>query len=186
MKPRNALVRRILAGSLILTAVLASSVRAEPANPCAPKNPCAVKSGEARELDPRLITRPAGTKLATGDHAQLVQEGERLWKDVQLSSNGLSCDSCHSNQGAFMPGFAKPYPHEVEMVRDKAGVKRIHLDEMVQGCLVMPMATKPFPWDSRELAALTAYTAEVQKSFKPGAAAPANPCAPKNPCGGQR
>ncbi|MBF0624491.1 MAG: cytochrome C peroxidase [Magnetococcales bacterium] len=155
-------------------------------NPCAPKNPCAVKRGVARELDPGLITRPAGTRLATGDQVQLVKEGERLWKDTKLSSNGMSCDTCHNDHGAFMPGFAKPYPHEVEMIREKSGVARIHLDEMVQGCLVMPMAANPLPWDSRELAALTAYTAEVQKTFKPNAAAPANPCAPKNPCGAKQ
>ena len=43
------------------------------------------------------------------------------------------------------------------------------------------MQGKPLPWNSRELAALTAYTAELQKSFVAQGAA-ANPCAGKNPC----
>lgn len=176
-----------LGGMVLLTAALVTSAQAaEPANPCAVKNPCAVTSGGSKELDPFLITRPAGTKLVTGDPIQLVKEGKQLWKEVKLSSNGMSCDTCHANHGSFTPGFAQPYPHEVTMVREKSGVAKIHLDEMVQGCLVMPMATRPLPWDSRELAALTAYTAEVQKSFKPEGGAPANPCAPKNPCGGKR
>jgi cytochrome c len=67
------------------------------------------------------------------------------------------------------------------MVGEKAGLKQIQLDEMVQICMLVPMASKPLPWDSTELAALTAYTGEVQKKFKPGAAA-ANPCAAKSPC----
>lgn len=186
MNLRTAMARRLVTGSLILTAVLGASAQAQPVNPCGPKNPCAVQGGETRELDSRRITRPAGTVLATGDHTQLVKEGERLWKDAKLSKNGLSCDGCHANYGNFMPSFAKPYPHEVAMMRDKAGVQQIRLDEMVQGCLIVPMATQPLPWDSRELAALTTYTAEMQKGFKPGDTAPANPCAPKNPCGGQR
>jgi len=28
-------------------------------------------------------------------------------------------------------------------------------------------AAKPLPWDSKQLAALTAYTASLQKTFKP-------------------
>lgn len=65
----------------------------------------------------------------------------------------------------------------VAMARDQAGLKRIRADEMVQFCMVVPMAAKPLPWNSKELAALTAYTLELQKAFKP-----ANPCAMKNPC----
>jgi hypothetical protein len=69
---------------------------------------------------------------------------------------------------------------------------RVALDEMVQFCMVVPMASKPLPWESKELAALTMYAQEVQKGFIKAAAAnpcmlkqPAtNPCAAKakNPC----
>jgi hypothetical protein len=36
---------------------------------------------------------------------------------------------------------------------------------MVQFCLVQPMASVPLPWESRPLAALTAYSQEVQRNF---------------------
>lgn len=143
-------------------------------NPCAkPMNPCAAKPA----LDPKLITRPAGYKPMAGD----AKLGEKLWNDKKLSTNGMSCNTCHANHGAFMASFAKPYPHTVAMAKDQAGVKTVHLDEMIQACMVMPMAAKPLPWNSKELAALTAYALTVQKTFKPGAM---NPCAmkPKNPC----
>ena len=147
---------------------------AKPANPCAkPANPCAGKP----EIDAAAIRRPAGYKPAKGDAAL----GEKLWNDTKLSSNGMSCNTCHQQHAAFEASFAKPYPHTVAMAKDKAGVKSIHLDEMIQACLVMPMATKPLAWDSKELAALTAYTLSQQKTFKPGAKRAANPCA-KNPC----
>ena len=153
-------------------------------NPCAPKakNPCATSD----RIDSKLITRPKGTKLLAGNQAEFVKVGEKLWNDPKLGNSGLSCNTCHQGGGAFQAGFAKPYPHTVAMARDKAGVKTIQLDEMVQACMVMPMAGKPLGWDSRELAALTAYTAEVQKHFKPAKAAAKNPCAAANPCAAKK
>jgi cytochrome c len=151
-------------------------------NPCAAKaaNPCAASG----HVDPALITRPADYRPYQGKQAALVKEGKKLFSDTKLSSNGMSCSTCHANYGAFQESFAQPYPHHVQMVDGRTGKKTIELDEMVQLCMVVPMAAKPLPWDSKELAALTAYTAELQKGFKPGkAAAMGNPCAMKhNPC----
>lgn len=166
---------------------------AEPAlaagNPCAPVNPCAAAK---LEIDAKSITRPQGYKPHAGEHKELAKAGEKLWNDTKLSTNGFSCNTCHQDHGAFQKSFAQPYPHRVAMARDKAGMKTVHLDEMIQACMVMPMVAKPLPWNSRELAALTAYTQDVQKTFKSGAKAlanlcsakPANPCAakPANPC----
>ena len=161
-------------------------------NPCAPKNPCAAKNtcAPAPKVDPKLVTRPAGTQLAGGHQADLVAFGKQLFSDTKLSSNGMSCASCHTGNAAFAQTFAQPYPHFVQMAGDRSGLKKVALDEMVQLCMVVPMAAKPLPWGSRELAALTSYTAEVQKTFKPAAAAATaatakNPCAP-NPCAAKR
>lgn len=137
---------------------------AQKVNPCAAKNPCAATAQIAK-----LITRPAGTKLFAGKQAELIKEGERLWNDTKLSTNGFACQTCHRGHASFSASFAKPYPHAVGMVKEKAGLNQIHLDEMVQICMVVPMAAKPLPWGSRELAALTAYVGELQKKFKPTA-----------------
>lgn len=109
------------------------------------------------------ITRPAGYKPMAGDAAL----GEKLFNDTKLSTNVMSCASCHADHGAFQASFAKPYPHTVAMAKDQLGRKTVHLDEMIQGCMVMPMAAKPLPWNSKELAGLTAYLLTVQKTFKP-------------------
>ena len=155
-----------------------------PSNPCAPKNPCAA----ANKVNPKLVTRPAGSKLFAGERAELIKRGEELWGNARLSTNGLSCQTCHRGNAGFNPTFAQPYPHMVAMPRDRAGLKTIHADEMVQFCMIVPMATKPLPWESKELAALTAYALELQKTFKPSAnpCAPKNPCAPSNPCAPKR
>lgn len=174
----------MLAASLLMTMSWAAA--GNPCNPCAPKaaNPCNPCAGGNR-IDPKLVTRPAGTRLAAGNAADLAKEGEKLWNSKTLSTNGMACATCHQNNGAFSPGFAKPYPHKVAMVQERSGVKKVSLDEMIQFCMMAPMAAKPLPWDSRELAALTAYAGQVQKHFKPAAANPCaakNPCAPANPC----
>jgi mono/diheme cytochrome c family protein len=107
--------------------------------------------------------RPAGYKPKAGDPVA----GEKLFTDKKLSTNGMSCATCHANNASFSEGFAKPYPHKVAMANDDLGIKTIHLDEMIQACMVMPMQAKPLPWNSKELADLTAYVAQVQKTFKP-------------------
>jgi len=109
------------------------------------------------------ITRPAGYKPMAGD----ATLGEKLFNDVKLSTNGMSCATCHANHGAFQASFAKPYPHTVAMAKEQLGRKTVYLDEMIQGCMVMPMAAKPLAWDSKELAGLMVYLQVQQKSFKP-------------------
>ncbi|MBI1868348.1 MAG: hypothetical protein HYS06_08655 [Methylocystis sp.] len=145
-------------------------------------------------MDPKLVLRPKGVKPAEGKRAELIEEGKALFENVKLSTNGMACQSCHTDNANFSASFAKPYPHVVAMVKE-AGVKKVQLDEMVQFCMLRPMQAKPLAWDSRELAALTAYSAELQTAFRrrppkasAGSANPCNPCAPKpaNPCAPRR
>jgi cytochrome c len=90
--------------------------------------------------------------------------------------------------------FSKPYPHYVAMPAQQAGLQKVNAAEMVQFCMAVPMMTDPFPWDSRELAALTAYVEKIQSDVDPtqlaGASIPTNPCSAKpnpcNPCSGGR
>jgi cytochrome c len=210
---RTKLVNALIAsGALTLSLgglAIAAPCRANPCapgsstsmNPCAAKNPCAANNpcsaanpcaaAMSNRIDSNLVTRPKHYRPYKGTQAELVAYGEKLFSDTSLSTNGMSCNTCHQSFGAYNDTFAMPYPHFVQMPSDRAGLQAVHLDEMVQFCMVAPMAAKPLPWDSKELAALTAYTATLQKDFKPrtgnpcAAKAPcaaANPCAAKNPC----
>ncbi len=154
-------------------------------NPCnmKHKNPCAGMASD--QIDATLIKRPAGVPLFAGaSRSQLVSYGEKLFRDSSLSPNKTTCNDCHSTNALFKPGFAKPYPHVVGMAKQRAGVSgSLQADEFVQFCMLAPMASKPLPWESRELAALAAYVVDVkQKDFR--LAMNANPCAMKhkNPC----
>jgi hypothetical protein len=76
-----------------------------PCNPCGanPCNPCGGGAG----VDPARFVQPEGESLRGGSRAELVAEGEKLWKDGSLSTNGASCSTCHvQNYAQMQPTFA--------------------------------------------------------------------------------
>ena len=61
-------------------------------NPCA-SNPCAAKMGDPKLA--KMVTRPEGSKPYRGSKSKLEKMGANLWSDSSLSTNGLSCSTCH-------------------------------------------------------------------------------------------
>ena len=126
--------------------------------------------GEAEaEGNPKHVKRPMFAKhykgALRGDHAALSARGKELYNDASLSTNGLSCNSCHTDMAGYKETFKKPYPHYVAMGKDIYGLKKINAETMVQLCMEQPMESKPLAWDSEKLAALSAYVTDVQKQF---------------------
>lgn len=97
----------------------------------------------------------------------LVERGKALFNDSSLSSNGLSCASCHGadGQSGYQDTFNQPYPHAVAVGTNMFGMETVHADEMVQLCMVAPMEAEPLDWESDELAALAAYVVSAQQTF---------------------
>ena len=88
-----------------------------PCNPCAGKNPCNPCGGAnpcnpcgARKVSASQFVRPGG-KTSPILSTKQIAYGKQLWNDTRLSTNGLSCNSCHANNAALNATFAKPYPH---------------------------------------------------------------------------
>lgn len=118
-------------------------------------------------VDPASVTRPAGSVEYSGDRQALVERGRELWNDPSLGNSGLACQSCHVGGAQFRDTFNQPYPHPVAMASSRANLATVDTDEMVQLCMVIPMETAPLPWDSQELAALSAYIEDVvQPAFR--------------------
>ncbi len=124
-----------------------------------------VRAQDMQEIKPSDLTRPSGSTPFRDERASLVALGRKLFDDTGLSTNGMSCNSCHADFGAYGETFKKPYPHFVQMVNEATGLDQVTAEQMVQFCMMRPMANKPLAWDSQELAALTAYVEEVQKEF---------------------
>lgn len=115
------------------------------------------------------VTRPEGSTPFQGDRAELVAKGELLWNDKSLGKKGKkACSSCHKgNTKSFKKTFLDEYPHKVKMPSKKAKLDEVGAEQMVQFCFLAAMGMKEvLPWDSEELAALTAYTVDVvQKDY---------------------
>jgi len=177
-------------------------------NPCAaamPSNPCA--AGGMDGALPIAAIRQDGRVLSAHGNSmeRLVEMGTELWSDPSLSGTGAtSCSTCHTGDGTAMMNatFDEPYPHEVAMAKEKAGLAEVNAAEMVQLCMAIPMNAKPLDYGSVELAALTAFVTELHATSRgssalngadamnPCAANPCaagmNPCAAaQNPCGGR-
>lgn len=127
--------------------------------------------GEA-EGDVSDVQRPEGYSPAyseEGDNeAELLARGEELYYDTSLSSNGLSCASCHGSDGddrGYAATFEQTFPHQVAMAENQFGMAQVHADEMVQICMVAPMAAEPLEWGGDKLTSLAAYMVEVQRRF---------------------
>jgi hypothetical protein len=63
-------------------------------------------------------------------------------------------------------GYRPNYPSTPAAIAAQTyGVKQLHLDEAIQVCMVGPMAAKPLPWKSAELANLVAFMEVEHKKF---------------------
>ena len=152
-------------------------------NPCAAKeagggNPCGIKRLSANpcggaSVDPKLVVQ-GSRKLAGNADLKL---GKKLWDDRTLGKSGLACSSCHVDSYMLMnPTFKQPYPHRVEMPYEQAGLGEVNAAEMVQFCMVVPMASEPLAWSSAELASLAAFVESLQDGYRPTGGGAMNPC----------
>jgi cytochrome c len=114
----------------------------------------------------QAVRRPEGYQPYEGNASELAEKGRALFSDTSLSSNGLSCATCHTSGAGYNDTFENEYPHYVAMGKDDFGMDEVSLDEMVQICMVAPMAAEPLAWDSEELAALTEYMRIEQDKFQ--------------------
>jgi len=116
------------------------------------------------------VTRPEGSEPFQGDRAELVTKGAVLWDDKSLSNNGKkACSSCHKGATKmFKDSFKADYPHAVKMPKKKSKLAEVDAEQMVQFCMLAAMKNDDvLPWDSEELAALTAFSVDVvQKNYR--------------------
>ncbi|MFT7518859.1 MAG: cytochrome c peroxidase [Kiritimatiellia bacterium] len=97
-------------------------------NPCdeAMANPCGsgmanpFGGGGMAMVDVAKFTQPKGVNLAAGSAKKLTKQGAKLWSHTSLSTNRLSCASCHSDTRdgpfAMMSSiFANPHAHTFAM-----------------------------------------------------------------------
>ncbi len=131
-------------------------VKGNPCNPCSmqkgmkqnPCNPCGMKGNPCNPCNASGVKRIRHEQVK--DLKALIKRGEKLWNNSALSSNGLNCMSCHS--GNRILRFDKAFPHYVKMPDDI-----VTFDQMVNFCLINPMASSEINPDSADMTAFAAY-----------------------------
>lgn len=78
-----------------------------------------------------------------------VEQGDGLWHNGKLGTNGLACGNCHPDGSATNPHTWPKYQTNL----GKVGTLR----EMINWCIAVPMLGKPIALDSAEMIAMEAY-----------------------------
>lgn len=88
-----------------------------------------------------------------------VLDGERLWQEP-VGPEMKSCASCHGDAAVSMRGVAARHP-----AFDEASGKAIDLAGRINVCRRTRQSAEPFPRESEELLALTAYVANQSRGM---------------------
>ncbi len=173
MKNLSLLSAMAMSSALAMAPALAAGCAPKCRARCGPSSArCSAKCGAkcgtkcGAKADPKLVKRPAGFRPNFPSGPEAVAAGGKVFRDTALSTNGMSCASCHEGGKSFPPSFAQPFPHKMGMAASTYGIRQLHLDEAIQVCMVGPMAAKPLDWKSPELGNLVAFLTEEQKKFR--------------------
>ncbi len=137
-------------------------MKSNPCNPCGmkhnPCNPCGMKSNPCNPCGANA-NPCSSSSIKRIRHAQvqdmkaLIARGKKLWNDSSLSSNGLNCMSCHmENRLLHFDKNKGVFPHYVKMPNDI-----VSFDQMVNFCLINPMASKQINPNGVDMTAFGAY-----------------------------
>ncbi|MGD8560791.1 MAG: hypothetical protein PVF34_07835 [Gammaproteobacteria bacterium] len=98
--------------------------------------------------------RPPRTEMqAAKERAMLlnaVAQGDALWHNPGLGTNGLACGNCHPDGSASNPHTFPKYQQNL----GKVGTLR----EMINWCITVPMQGQPLALESEEMIAMEAYS----------------------------
>jgi sulfur-oxidizing protein SoxA len=86
-----------------------------------------------------------------------VLDGETLWKS-KTGTAAKACADCHDDARVGMKGVAARYP-----AFDKELGHPVNLEQRVNLCRTRHQQAAPLPYESRDLAALTAYVAQQSR-----------------------
>ena len=112
------------------------------------------------------ISRPNGYIAKYISTPENISAGKKMFNSTKLSTNGMSCATCHSNLKSYSISFKENYPHHVNMASSNYGKVEIYLDEAIQMCMNGPMKAELFEWGSKDLNNLTVFMQEEHKAFK--------------------
>lgn len=148
-------------------ALVAGLGAAEAANPCGMTNPCAAHNpcGMANPCGGMNPCAASGNKTIRRDHVTdkkaLLKRGKALWESEKLGKSGLSCMTCHDEYEKLNLDDKTPWPRNVSMTGDI-----VTLDQMINYCVINPIAGEPLDPNSVDMTAMNAWYHEYVKGYK--------------------
>jgi sulfur-oxidizing protein SoxA len=88
-----------------------------------------------------------------------VLQGEALWK-AKSGAADVSCADCHGDARTSMRGVAARYP-----AFDRARGRALDLEQRINNCRGEHQQADPFPWESENLLALSAFVAHQSRGL---------------------
>ena len=88
-----------------------------------------------------------------------VARGEKLWR-ARAGEADTACSDCHGDAAASMKGVAARYP-----VIDPGTARLVDIEGRVNLCRTRHQRAEPFPYESDELLALSAYVAHQSRGM---------------------
>jgi hypothetical protein len=146
---------KVACAALAVTAVIGwGGSEAWADNPCGAGNPCGV--GNPCAAGPTPIRRDHVT-----DKKALLKRGKALWESEKLGESGLSCMTCHADHENLNLDNAEPWPRHVKMTKDI-----VTLDQMINYCVINPIAGKPLDPNGIDMTAMNAWYREYVKKYR--------------------
>lgn len=115
----------------------------------------ALLAGVAQAKDPRSATQAEDEWNAL---MKSVGNGDALWHNSKLGSNGLACGNCHPDGSATNPHTWPKFQTNL----GKVGTLR----DMINWCIAVPMQGKPLAFDSAEMVSMEAYATYMHQGVK--------------------
>lgn len=126
-------------------------------------SPCSPPPAATTEPTPPMT--PVKNKKSPGYRSfiQASAEGNRLWNDATLGTTGFTCLSggCHGDFENLSFDKNQLFPHYIETAHRVAT-----LTQMINYCLVNPMAGQPLPADSDKMTAMAAFYRSYRMQYR--------------------
>lgn len=92
------------------------------------------------------------------EHMAVVKQGDDLWHDSSLGTNGLACATCHPDGAAVGPQTFPKYQLDMGQV--------VTLRDIINWCILIPMQGPPLDVNGPQMKAMEAYAYYMSRGMK--------------------
>lgn len=116
---------------------------------------------------------PSEDKIPQNEEGEAIRFGKQLFTNTPefakgYAGNALSCTSCHLDAGRKQNASPMVGVYAKGTFYRTRSASVVNVEDRINECMQRSINGKPFPWDSRELRALTSYIAWLSDGIPVG------------------